>query len=105
MSDADWSEVSSKKTKNRTSVISASYGGAVSTAPSSRIVHVAGVKTGTGRKAPVPQGKVFVGGLSWDTDEESLHDYFSQYGEICALEIPRGENKVLLSLRCAASHS
>ncbi len=94
MSDTDWSEVSSKKTKNRAS---AAAGGTSYYAPSTRVVQVAGVKTGTGRKAPVPQGKVFVGGLSWDTDEESLHSYFSEYGEICALEIPRGENKVIVA--------
>ena len=93
MSDTDWSEVSYKRTKNRAS---AAVGGSAISAPSVRVVQVAGVKTGTGRKAPVPQGKVFVGGLSWDTDEESLHSYFSEYGEICALEIPRGENKVIV---------
>ena len=92
MSDADWSEVSSKKTKSRAS---AAAGGFDSSAQTVRVAQVAGVKTGTGRKAPVPQGKVFVGGLSWDTDEESLHNYFCEYGEISALEIPRGENKVI----------
>jgi RNA recognition motif-containing protein len=101
MSDTDWSEVSSKKSKNRTSVA----GGTPYYASSSRVVQVAGVKTGTGRKAPVPQGKVFVGGLSWDTDEASLHSYFSEYGEICALEIPRGENKVICPMRhCSPCH-
>jgi hypothetical protein len=89
--DANWSEVSSKKTKNRAPVAAGAF---VSAAQPVRAVLVAGVKTGTGRKAPVPQGKVFVGGLSWDTDEESLHNYFCEYGEISALEIPRGENKV-----------
>jgi hypothetical protein len=92
MSDTDWSEVSSKKTKNRPS---ASIGASSASSAPFRVAPFAGVKTGTGRKAPVPQGKVFVGGLSWDTDEDSLHDYFSKYGEVCALEIPRGENKVI----------
>ena len=92
MSDTDWSEVSSKKTKNRPST---SFGASATPSASFRVAPLAGVKTGTGRKAPVPQGKVFVGGLSWDTDEDSLHDYFSKYGELCALEIPRGENKVI----------
>ena len=94
MSDEDWSEVSSKKTKNRAPAATGGY--ASSSFQPARVVQVAGVKTGTGRKAPVPQGKVFVGGLSWDTDEDSLHHYFSEYGEISAVEIPRGENKVTL---------
>ncbi|XP_076465866.1 heterogeneous nuclear ribonucleoprotein 27C-like isoform X2 [Babylonia areolata] len=32
-----------------------------------------------GREEP---GKIFVGGLSWDTDQDSLQGYFSQFGEI-----------------------
>ncbi|XP_061173412.1 DAZ-associated protein 1-like isoform X1 [Saccostrea echinata] len=27
-------------------------------------------------------GKLFIGGLSWDTDQDSLLNYFSQYGEV-----------------------
>jgi len=27
-------------------------------------------------------GKIFVGGLSWDTDQDSLQNYFGQFGEI-----------------------
>ena len=26
--------------------------------------------------------KIFVGGISWNTDDESLRDAFSQYGEV-----------------------
>lgn len=28
------------------------------------------------------EGKLFVGGLRWETTEEKLRDYFSNYGEI-----------------------
>lgn len=27
-------------------------------------------------------GKLFIGGISWDTDEERLKEYFSSYGEV-----------------------
>lgn len=29
------------------------------------------------------EGKLFVGGLSFDTDEQSLEGVFSKYGQIC----------------------
>ena len=27
-------------------------------------------------------GKLFIGGISWDTNEERLHEYFSSFGEV-----------------------
>lgn len=27
-------------------------------------------------------GKLFIGGISWDTNEERLREYFSTYGEV-----------------------
>jgi len=27
-------------------------------------------------------GKIFIGGISWDTSEERLKDYFGQYGQV-----------------------
>ncbi|CAI7787088.1 unnamed protein product, partial [Closterium sp. NIES-53] len=28
------------------------------------------------------QGKLFIGGISWDTTEDRLRDYFQTYGEV-----------------------
>ncbi|PVU91257.1 hypothetical protein BB559_004213 [Furculomyces boomerangus] len=42
----------------------------------------------------VPQkyiGKLFVGGLSWETTEESLKEYFSAYGEVVDTSIMRDQ--------------
>ncbi|KAL9814419.1 putative RNA recognition motif domain, nucleotide-binding alpha-beta plait domain superfamily [Arabidopsis thaliana] len=34
-------------------------------------------------------GKLFIGGISWDTDEERLRDYFSNYGDVVEAVIMR----------------
>ncbi|CAG7827542.1 unnamed protein product, partial [Allacma fusca] len=33
-------------------------------------------------EVPNDPGKMFIGGLSWQTSPESLREYFSKYGEI-----------------------
>ncbi|ODQ77071.1 hypothetical protein BABINDRAFT_163804 [Babjeviella inositovora NRRL Y-12698] len=38
------------------------------------------------------QGKMFIGGLNWDTTEEGLRDYFSKYGEIVDFTIMKDNN-------------
>ena len=37
-------------------------------------------------------GKIFVGGLSWQTTEESLRYHFEQYGEVQSVEVMRDRN-------------
>ena len=34
-------------------------------------------------------GKLFIGGISWDTDEERLKEYFGKYGEVIETVIMR----------------
>ncbi|CAN1242405.1 Heterogeneous nuclear ribonucleoprotein 1 [Linum perenne] len=34
-------------------------------------------------------GKLFIGGISWDTDEERLNEYFTKYGEVVEAVIMR----------------
>lgn len=34
------------------------------------------------RKMQSDSGKLFIGGISWDTNEERLKEYFSSYGEV-----------------------
>ena len=34
-------------------------------------------------------GKLFIGGISWDTDEEHLKEYFRKYGEVVEAMIMR----------------
>lgn len=35
------------------------------------------------------EGKLFIGGIAWDTTEEKLGEYFSQYGEVTQTVIMR----------------
>lgn len=37
-------------------------------------------------------GKLFIGGISWDTDEERLKEYFTSYGEVVEAVIMRDRN-------------
>jgi RNA-binding protein Musashi len=37
-------------------------------------------------------GKIFVGGLSWQTTEETLRYHFEQYGEVSSVEVMRDRN-------------
>ncbi|OIT25916.1 heterogeneous nuclear ribonucleoprotein 1 [Nicotiana attenuata] len=37
----------------------------------------------------VKQGKIFIGGISWETTEETLKQHFSLYGEVVKSEIPK----------------
>lgn len=40
------------------------------------------MSTGSPAEVPNDPGKMFIGGLSWQTSPESLRDYFSRFGEI-----------------------
>lgn len=35
------------------------------------------------------QGKLFIGGISWETSEEKLKDYFGNYGEVVLTSVMR----------------
>ncbi|XP_021888538.1 heterogeneous nuclear ribonucleoprotein 1-like, partial [Carica papaya] len=35
------------------------------------------------------EGKLFIGGIAWDTAEENLRDYFGQYGDVSEAVIMR----------------
>ncbi|SGY54452.1 BQ5605_C006g03880 [Microbotryum silenes-dioicae] len=43
------------------------------------------------RPDPTEEGKMFIGGLNWDTNEESLRTYFSQFGPIIQSNIMRDQ--------------
>ncbi|CAJ1930347.1 unnamed protein product [Cylindrotheca closterium] len=58
------------------------HGGAEPAAPKQRQQMAAPQKS-------LDQGKIFVGGLSWATTEESLSFHFSQYGPVASVDIMR----------------
>lgn len=35
------------------------------------------------------QGKLFIGGISWETSEDKLKDYFSQFGDVLQTVVMR----------------
>lgn len=37
-------------------------------------------------------GKIFIGGISWDTDEERLREYFNTYGDVIEAVIMKDRN-------------
>lgn len=37
-------------------------------------------------------GKLFIGGISWDTDEDRLKEYFRRFGEVVEAVIMRDRN-------------
>ena len=40
----------------------------------------------------IDMAKIFVGGLSWQTTEETLRYHFEQYGEVVSVEVMRDRN-------------
>jgi RNA-binding protein Musashi len=40
----------------------------------------------------IDTAKIFVGGLSWQTTEETLRYHFEQYGEVSSVEVMRDRN-------------
>lgn len=40
----------------------------------------------------VDLGKLFIGGISWDTDDQRLKEYFSNYGEVVEAVIMKDRN-------------
>eukprot|EP00178_Gracilaria_changii_P007185 TRINITY_DN229_c0_g2_i1.p1 TRINITY_DN229_c0_g2~~TRINITY_DN229_c0_g2_i1.p1 ORF type:complete len:543 (-),score=78.04 TRINITY_DN229_c0_g2_i1:296-1924(-) len=52
-------------------------------------LHVGAPSASGAHTAATTHKKVFVGGLSWETDEQSLRDYFAQYGSVSDCVIMR----------------
>lgn len=38
------------------------------------------------------QGKLFIGGISWDTNEEKLKEHFGNYGDVLNTSVMREKN-------------
>ena len=51
-----------------------------------------GGATAAGGGSGLDQGKIFVGGLSWQTTEESLRWHFEQYGPVVSVEVMKDRN-------------
>lgn len=47
------------------------------------------IQHGVVEKMEPDNGKLFIGGISWDTDEDRLKEYFSGYGEVSEAVIMR----------------
>lgn len=47
------------------------------------------IQQGVVEKMEPENGKLFVGGISWDTDEDRLKEYFGSYGEVSEAVIMR----------------
>ncbi|KAK0389678.1 hypothetical protein NLU13_3251 [Sarocladium strictum] len=44
------------------------------------------------RASAKDEGKMFIGGLNWETTDQSLRDYFSQFGEVVECTVMRDSN-------------
>ncbi|KAF3145240.1 hypothetical protein TWF703_007824 [Orbilia oligospora] len=52
-------------------------------------MHNQGPSADGGSTAIKEDGKMFIGGLNWETTDESLRDYFSQFGEVSECTVMR----------------
>jgi RNA recognition motif-containing protein len=67
--------------------------GAKPTFPSSAVQQIPTFSSIPGSSlAHSDHSKIFVGGLSWQTNEESLRWHFEQYGPVISVEVMRDRN-------------
>ncbi len=59
---------------------------------SSAADHGSGSAGTTNAGGQIDAAKIFVGGLSWQTTEETLRYHFEQYGEVVSVEVMRDRN-------------
>ena len=59
---------------------------------SSATDHGSGSAGTTNAGSQIDAAKIFVGGLSWQTTEETLRYHFEQYGEVVSVEVMRDRN-------------